>query len=306
MSKTIINIYGEGKGWNISKTKDERSIVINKNYKAKNKKGNVINRNITIGVQKDVVSHKLELLEELLKKNRGKVYNFFGRNINIKYSKKSMSPYIINAKSKKRDLISLFTFSIKDKSLIDISIGNDRGCVLEYAVDNFNKEISLITMTNTNKSNYIKFLFKTKKNKYLQYIFTQKDVYGNLELTKKFIPINEVKEDVLNQDKFEIIKFRPVFPTNIILCEVGKCDEVLEILKEKFNSVDSEIIEYVSHEDLEYIRKDLMEKGNKAVTVYYSEYDENPKIIDDVSKQFNSFKVINRLTKNGKLIFIKK
>lgn len=307
MSKTIFNVYGETKnGWKISPTKDERTLSINKRYRIKTKEGKTFDKTISLGVQREVLGDNLELLSGLISKNRSRVYNFFGKNINIKYSKRAMAPYAIkpNTRTKKRDLVSFFTFNIKDKTLVDFSIIG-KGCVLEMAFDNINKELSLITMMDTKLSNGIKLLFKTNKGKFIQYRFTQKDNYGNLELETNIIPRHEVKPEVLTQKNFQLIKFRPVFPTSIILCEVGKYDEVMGLLNEKFLSNESEIIEYVDGE-LPFIYNELKSKGQKAISVYYSEYNDDPNDIDGVSNEFMTFKVINRITKNGKIVYIKK
>lgn len=307
MSKTIFNIYGETKnGWVVSPTKDERTLSVNKRYKIKTKDGKILDKAISLGVQSDVLANNLELFSGLISKNRGRVYNFFGKNINIKYSRRAMAPYAIktNVKTRKRDLVTFLTFDIKDKTLVDFSIG-DKGCVLEMAFDNINKELSLITMMDTKESNYVKLLFKTNKGKFIQYKFTQKDMYGNLELNTQIIPRCDVKPEILTQKSFELIKFRPVFPTSIVLCEVGKYDELLDVLENKFMSNDCEIMEYVDGE-LEYIYNELKSKGQKAISVYYTEYNEDPKDIDEVSRQFITFRVINRITKNGRIVFIKK
>lgn len=307
MSKTIFNVYGETRnGWTISPTKDERTLSVNKRYKIRTREGKILDKAISLGVQREVLGNNLELFSGLISKNRGRVYNFFGKNINIKYSKRAMAPYAIkpNSRTRKRDLVTFLTFDIKDKTLVDFSIG-DRGCVLEMAFDNINKELSIITMMDTKESNYIKLLFKTNKGKFIQYRFIQKDMYGNLELNTEVIPRHEVKPEILTQKSFELIKFRPMFPTSIVLCEVGKYDEVLELMADKFNNNDCEIHEYINDE-LPYIYNELKAKGQKAITVYYTEYSEDPKEIDDVSKQFITFKIINRLTNNGKIVYIKK
>lgn len=307
MSKTIFNIYGETKnGWVVSPTKDERTLSVNKRYKIKTRDGKILDKVISLGVQREVLGNNLELFSGLISKNRGRIYNFFGKNINIKYSKRAMAPYAIktNTKTRKRDLVTFLSFDIKDKTLVDFSIG-ERGCVLEMAFDNINKELSLITMMGTKESNYIRLLFKTNKGKFIQYKFTQKDMYGNLEMNTDIISRHDVKEEILTQKSFELIKFRPVFPTSIVLCELGKYDEVLELLNEKFNNNDCRIVEYIP-EELPYIYNELKFSGHKAISIYYTEYSEDPKDIDGVSKQFITFKVINRITNNGKVVYIKK
>lgn len=300
MSKTILSFYNEGRRWDVSDTMDERTSRLVKYYNVKTDSGLIKSKSIEIGIQKEVFGDKEDIFKRLAGLNRSKIYNFYGKNINVKYSKKTLEPYLISTQSReKRQLMSILTFRLCGRVITDIDIPN--GHVLEYGLNK--DEVNLIIVTNDCMDNKFTIQFKDYRKNYTDvhnYKFSQLEKGGNLTLDYDVVKMfNEEKPE-----RTKIKKYRPIYPTDLVLTQ--SIDECNKCLNDLFRQPMCKMEEFTFMEDLENISKAKREEGYKAITIFQDGLKEEEKTVEKVLDIFKEFKYIYNLNSNGKIWVLKR
>lgn len=262
--KTIIYVYNETKtGWKLEKTKDEGTKLITKPVRIKIDADTILEKKISIGVRSNIVEG--DILERMIDTPRNKVAvcNYFGDNINVKFSNKTLDPYIKSSSNpKKQHVVLLLSLNLKSKKFV--SYEQERSCILEYGFDAGNNEFNLIvSMDKTSNNPYFKLkIFDHKIKKVISYSFT-------LVNDKVKVQTEEIDEKVDTKKRTPIInKYRPKQPTRAIIVSEDDADELKDSLS-KYRKPDKHIsFIYRDEESLDELYKNLENNGYRAVTLF--------------------------------------
>ena len=263
--KTIIYVHNETKtGWKIEETADSRTKLITKPTKIKNGKNSFIEKKLSIGIQSNILVGNV--LEKMVDTPRKKVAlcNYFGDNINVKFSKKTFEPYIKSEpKSNRQHVILLISLDLKSRKFV--SSEQERSCILEYG---FNAD--------TNEFNLIVSLDKTYENtsfKIKMYDHKTKKVtlYSYTIVNDKVKMITEELNEQIDTKKRSpiIVKYRPNHPTNVIISHEDDCKELEKFIVSKYKKSNNFTCHsYTEDESLDRVIAELTNSGYRAVTIF--------------------------------------
>lgn len=265
--KTIIFVHNETKtGWKIKETGDVRTRLITKPTKIKTGKNTFIEKNLSIGIQSNILVD--DILDNMVDVPRKKVAicNYFGENINVKFSKKTFDPYIkLDPKSNKQHVILLLSLDLKSRKFVCAE--QERSCILEYGFNTETNEFNLIVSLDKsyeNTSFKIKmYNHKTKK----VVLYTYSIVNDKVKLTTE-----ELDEYVDTKKRSAILtKYRPNHPTNTIICHDDHINELDKFIVSKYNKSNNfSYRTYKDNESLNSLVEELTNSGYRAVTFFMS------------------------------------
>lgn len=263
--KTIIYVHNETKtGWKIEETGDVRTKLITKPTKIKTGKNTFIEKKLSIGIQSNILVG--DILDKMVDVPRKKVAlcNYFGENINVKFSKKTFDPYIkLEPHSTKQHVILLISLDLKSRKFVCTE--QERSCILEYGFNTETNEFNLIVSLDkgyANTSFKIK-MYNHKTKKVTAYTYS---INGD----KVKMVTEELNEQIDTKKRTPIIvKYRPNHPTNTIICYDKHLDQLEKFILSKYKKSNNFTCRtYKDTETLNSLIEELTNSGYRAVTFF--------------------------------------
>lgn len=291
--KTVIFVHNETKtGWEIKHTGDERTKIISKPTKIKIGK-NLVEKKLSIGVQSNILTG--DILDKMVDVPKKKVVmcNYFGENINVKFSKKTFDPYIkIDPTCKKQHVILLISLDLKSRKFICAE--QERSCILEYGFNAETNEFNLIvSLDKTNEDTSFKIKMYNHRTKKVT-LYTYLIVNGKVK-----VETQELDEQIDTRKRSPIIqKYRPKHPTNTILSHKDETEQLEKFIISKYGAISNFCIEaYNSTEEFDSIVDKLTNSGYRAITVFQARG--NGKLNKFTKDKIRHFKTTLLLTPSG-------
>lgn len=285
MGFNSISIYNETKK-GFSMIEKEGNFIIGKN--------SIINKvliHCEIAVAKTLV-HKRELLQGLLAKTNGKVFNYFTGASKVKYSSRSCLPFINSEYVRKNNQCTMFiSLDLNGRYLLS----QEGGKLLEYCFDKDAKSITCIINTKIIKGQAIRFKFGLTNKKVLVYEFKFNDKL-NVELNK--VEITEKWE----RQSVQLEKYRPRVPAKTILCYPEHYDNCKSVLNTHFQ-FDTNPPELRAYTDATFklLCKELKDDKINAVTIFGNKLrSKNMKILKDTFRNVNTLDIHGQIIQNKK------
>ena len=263
--KTIIYVHNETKtGWKIEDTNDSRTKLITKPTKIKKDDNSFIEKKISIGIQTNILID--DILNKMIDVPRKKVAicNYFGDNINVKFSKKTFDPYIKSEpNSTKQHVILLISLDLKSRKFLCTQ--QEKSGILEYGFNTETKEFNLIVSLNKAYENtsFAIHMYNYKTKKVTIYKYTMNG-------DKVKLVTEEIEENVDTKKRSPIIvKYRPKHPTNTIICYENQSKELEELIMSKYKRINHfNCRTYKDTETLNKLIEELTNSGYRAVTFF--------------------------------------